>query len=606
MHIKFLNSEKNRAIISSSLLFLLAILFSLATLFSMLDFGTQGNGLYRMGSMLKSVYGTSSILIPAYFFTAGAFCLASKWSVQRAVCLLVSFLPFFTIVVTEKWSRHIALEELAPVAAVKITILVVIATLLIVAEYLLALVFAGYVQKRFFNKENSGNSTPKDEALEKKSAEKKEPHAEQPKSVETERVSLPQKEQNVAQLPDGLEVAEEDAMDEDIEDFTDIDKTEFVEPQAAPDFFEEAQKSAPEEHEDDTLLGKVKLGAKKILKKAREKGEVIVSLFAKDEEEAPKETVNIDDFYAEAPHTVIVEDYELKDSDSSAGENVVHSDSRLILAQEKAESAKADENVAEESAKFAKETETFEAKTETLAEKSAEEKISVSANAQAEETVAKEAEMPSMQTDQAEAPCAQEDTFAEKAQLEVEDSAPEETDIEMVEDAGASLSDFIKEPLLSKSRSATLNAAPLGTGVLDTGALGTIFAKMDEDIKAQVEQSPEFQTEPMQPSSPVHQIDDSLIEENVEEGEDIIDQEIPEELTEAEIRGEDDFEMQAEEVEDGEEVLEEESPKEMQSVQESVPLKTAVVTTKEGTRPIELHIKKAHGPYKIFTYRLCR
>ena len=94
--------ERIVAIFTGISLFLTAALFSISLLLGILDFGTSSgkNFLTVLGQMLVSVYGICSILIPAFFFAAGAFCLSARWSIQRAFILLVSIIPFFTMVVS--------------------------------------------------------------------------------------------------------------------------------------------------------------------------------------------------------------------------------------------------------------------------------------------------------------------------------------------------------------------------------------------------------------------------------------------------------------------------------------------------------------------------
>lgn len=138
--------EKLAALIAGVVLFLVAALFSIALILGMFDFGMNvpggGNPLYRFGIMLVSVYGLSSLLIPIFLLVAGSFCFAAEWTVQKAACLLVSVVPFFTIAGAERLARKIAEDDSSPIATVKIACLVVIAVLLVVAEYLLTLIAA--------------------------------------------------------------------------------------------------------------------------------------------------------------------------------------------------------------------------------------------------------------------------------------------------------------------------------------------------------------------------------------------------------------------------------------------------------------------------------
>ena len=137
-------TEKNAALITGIGLFVVAALFSIGILLGFLDYGAttynDGNILSQLGSMLISVYGFCSILIPAFFFVAGSFCLSAKWSVQRAFILLISIIPFFTLVFAETTCRNISAEDSSPIAFVKIITLMAIAFLLVATEYLLSLI----------------------------------------------------------------------------------------------------------------------------------------------------------------------------------------------------------------------------------------------------------------------------------------------------------------------------------------------------------------------------------------------------------------------------------------------------------------------------------
>ncbi len=141
--------ERIAATITGIILFCIAALFSIAIFLGGLDFGVSSkkNIVFNLGEMLISVYGICSIFIPIFFFIAGAFCISSKWSVQRAFILLISVVPFFTLVIAEKVSRYIASQDTSPIAFVKIVTLEAISFLLVALEYLLATTGATYLNK---------------------------------------------------------------------------------------------------------------------------------------------------------------------------------------------------------------------------------------------------------------------------------------------------------------------------------------------------------------------------------------------------------------------------------------------------------------------------
>ena len=134
--------DKFAATFTGILLFITAALFSISILVSALELGTENSFLYLFGDLLTSVYGFCSALIPAFLFVAGAFCFAENWTVKKACILLVSLFPFFTLVFSEHIIRTISESDSSPAAAMKIFTVVSIAVLLVIAEFLFAVVLA--------------------------------------------------------------------------------------------------------------------------------------------------------------------------------------------------------------------------------------------------------------------------------------------------------------------------------------------------------------------------------------------------------------------------------------------------------------------------------
>ena len=181
--------ERIVAIFTGISLFLTAALFSISLLLGILDFGTSSgkNFLTVLGQMLVSVYGICSILIPAFFFVAGAFCLSARWSIQRAFILLVSIIPFFTMVVSERICVAISDQDTSPLAFVKISTLVVISLLLVALEYLIAVNLASYIEHRI-----NGTKVPRTKVPETEMAEVKVP-------AQKKSAPLPKKSEPVAE-----------------------------------------------------------------------------------------------------------------------------------------------------------------------------------------------------------------------------------------------------------------------------------------------------------------------------------------------------------------------------------------------------------------------
>ncbi len=127
----------------SYVLFTLALALTVILIAGLLPSGAGSGGLAAsLGNALYSVYGFSSFLIPIFLVVSGLFCMDEHWSPQGLICLAMSFIPFFTIAFAEHTARRIAVEDIGPVAVTKIIILMAIAILVAVMEYLTALVLS--------------------------------------------------------------------------------------------------------------------------------------------------------------------------------------------------------------------------------------------------------------------------------------------------------------------------------------------------------------------------------------------------------------------------------------------------------------------------------
>jgi S-DNA-T family DNA segregation ATPase FtsK/SpoIIIE len=143
-------AERIASIVVGFVLFTIAAVFSVSLMMQLLGSGADGleqGGLVQFGRMLVSVYGFCSILIPVFLLVAGVSCFTEKWTAQKAACLMISFVPFFTAAAAERLCRNIATNDAGPLAAIKIISLLVISLLIIVAEYLITLVIVGKVGK---------------------------------------------------------------------------------------------------------------------------------------------------------------------------------------------------------------------------------------------------------------------------------------------------------------------------------------------------------------------------------------------------------------------------------------------------------------------------
>lgn len=148
-------------LLAGTALILLAAFFSIALLLQPLDFGQFGPGrenfLFKLGEILASVYGFSSILIPTFLFTAAISSFASNWTARKAMRLLTAIVPFFTSVAAEKLIRFFL--KCGNFTAIKVSVTIIIASMFVVIEFLLAGIAADKISgKNSIDLHENGNS----------------------------------------------------------------------------------------------------------------------------------------------------------------------------------------------------------------------------------------------------------------------------------------------------------------------------------------------------------------------------------------------------------------------------------------------------------------
>lgn len=132
------------------LLLLLAAFFSVSLMLQPFDFIAYGAGfgsvLFLLGAMLFSVYGFSSVLVPAFLFFAAMACFSGKWTRRKTMRLLTAVVPFFTAVLTEVICKSIA-EFSSDFTGIKIGITIALGAMLIVIEWLGAGIIADKIAR---------------------------------------------------------------------------------------------------------------------------------------------------------------------------------------------------------------------------------------------------------------------------------------------------------------------------------------------------------------------------------------------------------------------------------------------------------------------------
>ena len=145
--------ESNKSsIITGIVLLALASLFSVSLLVLPLDFGLAGpshdNFFYKIGSVLFSVYGYSSIFIPVFLLAAGITSFATKWTARKTMRLITALVPFFTCVITENLCRSLIENGSKEFLGVKLSVIIITGVMLIIIEYLGAGILADKINNK--------------------------------------------------------------------------------------------------------------------------------------------------------------------------------------------------------------------------------------------------------------------------------------------------------------------------------------------------------------------------------------------------------------------------------------------------------------------------
>ena len=96
----------------------------------------------NFGTVLFSVYGISSFLIPIFLFVAAIFLFIPTWNFKQGLYLAVSLIPFFTIVAIEKFCNNIFTGNSATLLSIKYTTMILVSALVVVIEYLIVGIIA--------------------------------------------------------------------------------------------------------------------------------------------------------------------------------------------------------------------------------------------------------------------------------------------------------------------------------------------------------------------------------------------------------------------------------------------------------------------------------
>ena len=161
-----MKTQNKSSNLTAVVLLVLSALFSISLLLQPFDFGAMGPGkdnlFYKLGKMLYSVYGFSSILIPVFLMIAGLSCFSAKWTARKTMRLLTALIPFFTCVITENICRSIIKYSGSSFSVIKLIVAIVTGVMMMVIEFLGIGIIADKIQQKHFGGSSSGNNSEKD------------------------------------------------------------------------------------------------------------------------------------------------------------------------------------------------------------------------------------------------------------------------------------------------------------------------------------------------------------------------------------------------------------------------------------------------------------
>lgn len=165
-----MKTQSKSSNLTAVVLLVISALFSISLLLQPFDFGAMGPGkdnlFYKLGKMLYSVYGFSSILIPVFLMIAGLSCFSAKWTARKTMRLLTALIPFFTCVITENICRSIIKFSGSSFSAVKLIVAIVTGVMMMVIEFLGIGIIADKIQQKHFGGNRNGNSTTNENKFE--------------------------------------------------------------------------------------------------------------------------------------------------------------------------------------------------------------------------------------------------------------------------------------------------------------------------------------------------------------------------------------------------------------------------------------------------------
>ena len=143
-------------------LLIIAALFFVSLMMQIFPRGSASQSfLNTVGNLIFGAYRFSSFLIPIYLFIAGISCFTFKWTDTTGFIFFISFIPFFTIVLTEKFCMYVATNGTNLLASFFLIVLIcAVALLLLIFEYTLAIFVWRKIQQLFLSKNTAPKKSP--------------------------------------------------------------------------------------------------------------------------------------------------------------------------------------------------------------------------------------------------------------------------------------------------------------------------------------------------------------------------------------------------------------------------------------------------------------
>lgn len=190
-----------------------AIFFICAILMQFFAYGAAQPPVFKIGAVLFSVYGFSSILVPVFLFVAGLLLFFKMYTFRSSVYLGASVVPFASVVFAEHIAKYLLATDNSALLNFKVAAVFVICALLVAIEYLLIGILADFLSLK--RAENAAKDAETEEiqndfagksafAKTEKTEKAAEPRIEEKTETEPEADSAKAEESDIGFTPKGI------------------------------------------------------------------------------------------------------------------------------------------------------------------------------------------------------------------------------------------------------------------------------------------------------------------------------------------------------------------------------------------------------------------